>query len=197
VKASARTVLAAALVASLAIAKDDAVGRSQQDATPAARAGPWQEAACGTSGVDVTVALSYDVGQLSDVPGVYVDLEFGGKVSLPDTTAKALRKRITSLLAPVYEIEPATQSNASREKSPRRVRIALVTIERGFPPKEVFKMRFDCRPKSVVRIGDFSCRTDGAVNTAGYPLPESIAGEVRCKVVAIEAAGSPSAASRS
>jgi hypothetical protein len=179
--------LAAALVAGAAIGAGDDAPRPKGAST----AGQEEKVTCGASGVDVTVALAYDHNSIGKVAGAYVDLGFTAPLELPERASVGdLQARLTSLMGSEYRVA-ATQRGGDR-----KLRVALTTAEPGIPPKDAFKMRFNCAVGSNVRPGDLTCRTDEIVEGTGLPMPEKLARQVGCKVVRIEPLNATTATSQ-
>jgi hypothetical protein len=179
--------LAAALVAGAAIGAGDDAPRAKG----ASRTGQEEKVTCGASGVDVTVALAYDHNRIGKVAGTYVDLGFSAPLELPkQATVGELQARLTSLMASEYRIA------ATERGGVQKLRVALTTTEPGIPPKDVFKVRFDCAVGSYVRQGDLTCKTEEVVEGTGLPMPESSARQVLCKVVRVEPLNATTATSQ-
>jgi hypothetical protein len=158
--------LGAALVASVALGAGD------------------ESVTCGPRGIDVTVTLAYDRDDVGSVPGTHVDVGFREPLKLPQPpTPEKLRSRVTSLLSSDYRVAPVKQDRAGV------VRVALTTSEAGIPAANAFKLRFDCAAGSQVRRKDLSCTTGEVVDTAGLPMPDTLARQVRCLVVQLDPGG--------
>jgi len=152
-----------------------AAGAGDERAAPMSQAEP---AVCGRGGIDVTVALAYELNTLGPVAGAYIDVGFKPPLDLPQTVEK-LRPRLTSLPPPGSKV-------GSPKREAKRLRIALTTTEQGIQPGKVFKMRFDCPAGSRIQPSALSCATAEVVGASGEPMEEMLAREVRCLVVALD-----------
>ena len=135
--------------------------------------GAGEQVTCAGGGIDVTVALAYDRVTVGELSATYLSVGFEAPVALPHEMPK-VRARLTSL-------EPATKL-ARPSVVGKRLRVALISTERGFGPGDALKIRFDCPSGSRVAASDFSCATSEVANAAGEPLAEGLAREVRCLV---------------
>lgn len=129
--------------------------------------------ACADGAIEATVALAYDRVTIGDISATYLNVGFEAPLALP-REAQKLRARLTTL-------QPATKLGASSVEG-KRLRVALLTAERGFGPGQSVKIRFDCPTGSRVATSGLSCLTDEVANAAGEPLAESLARDVRCLV---------------
>jgi len=134
--------------------------------------------ACGSGGLDVTVALAYDPNAGGPIAGTLVDLGFAPPLALPQSPQE-LRRRITSLLPPATGIRPVSAEGG-------RLRVALTTTEQGIQPAKAFRMRFDCTAGTRIEREKLSCGTSEVVGASGQPLDDAIAREVRCQVAALD-----------
>src|SRR6476661_2389051 len=91
---------------------------------------PAAPAACGKGGIEVTVALAYDIDTLGPIAGTYVDLGFRPPLDLPQAAEK-LRARVTSVLPGVKVASPVRQSD--------HLRVAATTTEQRIQPEPLFK----------------------------------------------------------
>jgi hypothetical protein len=129
--------------------------------------------ACTDGAIEATVVLAYDRVTIGDVSATYVNVNFEAPLVLPREPQK-LRARLTSL-------EPATKLGPTTVDG-KRLRVALLTTERGFGPGQALRIRFDCPGGSRVATSGFACVTGEVANAAGEPLAESLARDVRCVV---------------
>jgi len=155
-----------------------AAGAGDEPARPLSQAEP---AVCGAGGIDVTVALVYELNTIGPVAGAYIDLGFKPPLDLPQAAEK-LRPRLTSLLPPGAKV-------GSPKREAKRLRIALTTTEQGIQPAKVFKMRFDCPAGSRIQPSALSCATAEVVGASGEPMEEVLARDVRCVVVGLDPVG--------
>jgi hypothetical protein len=170
-------VVFAAFVAGAAVGAGNDMARSK----PGSPATHGEQVACGAAGIDVTVALAYDHNRVGKVAGTYVDLGFGPPLELPEqATVGDLQTRLTSLMPPEYRVAATAHGGG------RKLRLSLTTTEPGIPPREAFKLRFDCPVGSNVRLRDLTCKTGEVVDGTGLPMLESLASQVRCEVVRVE-----------
>jgi hypothetical protein len=129
--------------------------------------------ACVGGAMEATVVLAYDRVTIGDISATYLNVGFDGPLALPQQPQK-LRARLTG-------IQPATTLGPPSVET-KRLRVALLTSERGFGPGPALKVRFDCPAGSRVASSGFTCVTSEVANAAGEPLAENLARDVRCLV---------------
>jgi hypothetical protein len=177
VRGTAGFLLVTTLVAGVASGAGDEPSHSKQPL-----AAPDGRVACTAAGIDVTVRLAYDVNRVGLVSAAYVDLGFSAPLALPpDSTADQLRGRMKVLMASPHRIAPPVKRGSS-------IRVAVTTTEPGIPLEDLFRFRFDCAAGAHVRSRDLGCTTAEVGDTAGLPMPEILARNVRCTVSRLEPA---------
>jgi hypothetical protein len=110
---------------------------------------------------------------IGEISATYLNVGFEAPLALPREPQK-LRARLRSL-------QPATKLGPTSVEG-KRLRVALLTAERGFGPGQALKIRFDCLTGSRVASGGRACATGEVANAVGEPLAESLARDVRCLV---------------
>lgn len=145
---------------------------------------PAPAVSCGPAGVEAVVSLQYPERTHGAVTGVFLDVTYTAPLAIPGAgTAPEVRQRVTPLTGSDVRLVPADDDAAGRLRL-----LATAPGEKGVPPGEVARVRFDCAAGTPVPTGALRCSTDQVADDAGQMMAAKLAKDVTCSVTTLSPA---------
>lgn len=140
---------------------------------------------CGSSGfLDVTGVLEYTPRIVGGVYGMFFDIRYSRKVSIPGSRTDAtVRQRLTNLIGTADYRVLITDDDTDGDRVDDRARtLVTANTQREIPPREIHRIRFDCPRGTVITAADLVCSLDQLADSAGQLMAPDVAALVSCRL---------------